>query len=87
MENANYSWGFAVDKDAKQAGGPQKLKEVATIETNVIEDFSFKMGPHDTLVVGGRIGCGKTSFLYSVMGETEKKGGKHNVKGSIAYVE
>jgi len=45
------------------------------------------MGPHDTLVVAGRIGSGKTSLLYSIMNETEKMGGTHDVKGTIAYVE
>jgi ABC-type branched-subunit amino acid transport system ATPase component len=53
----------------------------------VLEGMNFRLGPHDTLVVAGRIGSGKTSLLYSIMNETEKKGGVHDVKGSIAYVE
>lgn len=39
------------------------------------------------MVVVGRIGSGKTSLLYSIMDETVKKAGKHQVRGRLAYVE
>jgi len=45
------------------------------------------MRPGDLLVVIGQVGCGKTSLLYSVMGETVCTKNKPNVVGSIAYVE
>lgn len=38
-------------------------------------------------MVVGKIGSGKTSLLFSIMDETVKKSGSHNVKGRIAYVE
>ena len=39
------------------------------------------------MVVVGRIGSGKTSLLYSIMDETVKKAGNHQVRGRLAYVE
>ena len=35
----------------------------------------------------GEVGCGKTSLLYSILGETSVVGGKKNICGKIAYVE
>lgn len=39
------------------------------------------------LCVVGKVGCGKTTFLQSVMEETQVMKGKFKVNGSIAYVE
>lgn len=43
--------------------------------------------PSDLLVIVGKIGSGKTSFLYSILDETVKKQGTHQVRGRVAYVE
>ena len=56
-------------------------------EKNVLQDISLDLKSGDCLVIIGKIGCGKTSFLYSVMGETILTEGKKGVVGSIAYVE
>ena len=34
----------------------------------------------------GAVGCGKTSLVSAILGEMEKKSGRVNVNGSIAYV-
>ena len=39
------------------------------------------------LCVVGKVGCGKTTFLQSVMEETQVMKGNFRVNGSIAYVE
>ena len=57
------------------------------VEKDVISDVSVDLKLGDSLVVVGQVGCGKTSFLYSVMGETIKTKGDKKVVGSIAYVE
>lgn len=41
----------------------------------------------DLLVAVGKVGCGKTSLLFSVMGETICNKGESKINGSIAYVE
>ena len=41
----------------------------------------------DFMVVGGQVGCGKTSLLYSIMQEMETLKGKLFVNGSVSYVE
>ena len=43
--------------------------------------------PQDLLIVMGKNGSGKTSFLQSIMDETIKKSGTHHVNGKISYVE
>ena len=88
--NTNFSWGFSIEENKLEKGKSINLKKLAEVKPatkNVLEGLNFKLGPHDTLVVAGKIGCGKTSLLYSIMNETEKSDGKHEVKGSIAYVE
>lgn len=35
----------------------------------------------------GMVGCGKTTLLHAIMGETSKQSGECTVRGSIAYVE
>ena len=39
------------------------------------------------MTIVGQIGSGKTSLLYSLMDETVHRGGKHKIRGRIAYVE
>jgi ABC-type transport system involved in cytochrome bd biosynthesis fused ATPase/permease subunit len=34
----------------------------------------------------GAVGCGKTSLVSAILGEMEKKSGRVNIVGSIAYV-
>lgn len=41
----------------------------------------------DLLVIVGKIGAGKSSFLYSILDETVKTRGEHRVRGRVAYVE
>ena len=43
--------------------------QVETINKNVLENVNFTLCRGDFLVVIGKIGCGKTSLLYSIMNE------------------
>lgn len=47
------------------------------IETNCLRNISVELMAQDLLVVVGKIGSGKTSFLQSIMDETLKKSGSH----------
>lgn len=38
----------------------------------ILKEQDLKLEGNDFLVVVGRVGCGKTSLLYSIMGETIK---------------
>ena len=42
--------------------------------------------PQTWFQIVGAVGCGKTSLVSAVLGELEKKSGRINVNGSIAYV-
>ena len=57
----------------------------------------FKIGKRDVTFIRemrvnkwfqivGAVGCGKTSLVSAILGEMEKKSGRVNVVGSIAYV-
>ena len=60
---------------------------VHSVESSCLSGISVELMPQDLLVVVGKIGSGKTSFLQSIMDETEKKSGTHKVNGKVAYVE
>ena len=67
-------------------GGRAKT-ELKNIETSVLKGISVQLMKEDLLVVVGNVGSGKTSLLYSLMDETVKKSGTHEVHGRVAYVE
>lgn len=39
------------------------------------------------MVVVGQVGCGKTTFLKSILNETKLVRGEMEIKGRMAYVE
>jgi ABC-type polysaccharide/polyol phosphate transport system ATPase subunit len=41
----------------------------------------------DFLTIVGQVGCGKSSVLYTIMGETFVTKGSKKISGKIAYVE
>lgn len=49
--------------------------------------MSFELKPGELMIVIGKVGSGKTSFLHALMGETNQTAGSHAVTGSFAYVE
>ena len=63
------------------------MQQVEKTDHPVLRQINVKLMPKDLLLVVGKIGSGKTSFLHSLMNETEIKSGNHSVRGSIAYVE
>ena len=60
---------------------------IQSVDSPVLEGISVELMPQDLLLVVGKIGSGKSSLLYSIMDETIKKKGTHEVHGRIAYVE
>lgn len=56
-------------------------------DKNILTDVNLDMKRGDLLVVIGQVGSGKTSLLYSVLGETICTKNEPEVVGSIAYVE
>jgi ABC-type multidrug transport system fused ATPase/permease subunit len=52
-----------------------------------LKNIGFQLKHDDLLIVVGSTGSGKTSLLFTLMGETKLISGEHIVKGSIAYVE
>lgn len=46
---------------------------------------NFECGPGELVAVVGGVGCGKSSILSSILGETLQLGGSCEVNGSVAY--
>ena len=53
----------------------------------VLKDISISLKAKDFLAVLGKPGSGKTSLMYSILGETIKTKGDHRVKGKVALVD
>ena len=76
-------------KSAEKKDKPAKLGvvELESSAVPVLHNISLNMKKGDLLTVVGRVGCGKTSLLMSVMEETILESGKSKISGKIAYVE
>ncbi|CAG7836472.1 unnamed protein product, partial [Allacma fusca] len=55
-------------------------------ETTVLKNVNLNVHDGELLAVVGTVGSGKSSLLASMLGELEKKNGKVNTRGTIAYV-
>ena len=62
------------------------LDLVEVTEPNLF-DINLEMKSGEFMAIVGQVGCGKTSFLYSVMDETILLNGSKLVRGSMGYVE
>lgn len=68
---------------------PHQRSELETSKTPplVLHGINLTLLPADLLLVVGKPGSGKSSLLYSLMGETVRNGGSDEVKGRIAHVD
>ncbi|CAG7830574.1 unnamed protein product, partial [Allacma fusca] len=55
-------------------------------ETTVLKNVNLNVHDGELLAVVGTVGSGKSSLLASMLGELEKKNGRVNTIGTIAYV-
>lgn len=69
LNNASYGWGFRISEDQTQAKRGKQITE--SEERVVIADLDVKLAHDDLLVVVGMVGCGKTTLLHTIMGETK----------------
>ena len=51
-----------------------------------MEDINVKVGKGQLVAVVGTVGCGKSSLISFILGETFKHCGSVNTDGTIAYV-
>jgi ABC-type Mn2+/Zn2+ transport system ATPase subunit len=60
--------------------------EVSSVAAEDLEinDLSIFRGQFVSVI--GRVGSGKTTFLYSILGEIDKKRGEISRRGTIAYI-
>ena len=85
LKDCAFTWGFQMSE--KQAMTDWKKAELNHTEAPVLKNVSFGLQPGEHMVVVGKVGCGKTSLLLSLMEETVQKEGRMTIKGSVAYVE
>ncbi|KAL9964378.1 hypothetical protein ACROYT_G028009 [Oculina patagonica] len=55
-------------------------------ESPILQNININIPRGSLVAVVGQVGCGKTTLLSALLGETEKLSGKVYVKGSVAYV-
>jgi len=51
-----------------------------------LKDLDFKVPTGKLIAIVGRVGCGKSSLLSSILGEMNKVSGRVNVNGSLSYI-
>lgn len=88
IKDGQYTWGFSKKElKAEKMSSSRAKMNLKQIDTPVLRNINVELDSNDLLVVIGKIGSGKSSFLFSIMDETIKKSGTHAVNGKIAFVE
>lgn len=52
----------------------------------VLKNVNLNVGKGELAAVVGPVGCGKTSLISSILGETDRISGGVNIDGTVAYV-
>ncbi|KAF2361957.1 ABC transporter-like [Trinorchestia longiramus] len=55
-------------------------------DSDILKSLNLKVKPGALVAVVGTVGAGKTSLCSALLGDMEKKSGRVNVQGRIAYV-
>jgi ABC-type transport system involved in cytochrome bd biosynthesis fused ATPase/permease subunit len=91
MKDASFTYGYKVqESDKSKEKGKKNLRVKIKLDESedlVLDNVNLSMTKNNFTVVVGKVGCGKTSLLFSIMDETKHKRGSKNVQGSLAYVE
>ena len=82
IENASLSWGFQIKKEKGD-----KFKVDQDHKDVNLSNISFQAYDGNLKVVVGSVGCGKSTFLASIMHELEVIEGEVKTNGNKAYVE
>ena len=79
----------AAPKPEEKKKGPRDAFRVQleAVSEPVLRSINLSLKPGDFVTVVGKVGCGKTSLLYSIMEETQLLKGDRVVQGTLAYVE
>lgn len=88
-------WGQQRDNESKVRHGKSSLKfdGVSAIwsvseKEDVIKDISFEFNNNEKVALIGRVGCGKTTLLYSILQEVFITKGSIDICGSkVSYAE
>ena len=67
VSNCDFAWGFKKDKDEDDK---EEEKEGGEEHSLVLSKVNFQVENHGLITVVGKVGCGKTSLLFSIMEET-----------------
>jgi len=94
FDKVDIGWGFRLKQESIEAkkarlgtGRVKKTLELEKVSEPQISGLNIDMKMGDMLAVVGQVGCGKTTFLQSILQETVVMNGNLKVQGSIAYVE
>ena len=73
MDSACFSWNFKINH--KLDYNKKLMIEVEEAENIILNNVNLNLKYDDLLIVIGEVGCGKTTFLYSIMDETTLNSG------------
>ena len=52
----------------------------------IVKGLNLQLKPKDILMITGKVGCGKTTLLLSLLNETSLLQGTLDIKGKVAFV-
>ena len=86
LADATFRWGIENRKVEIEEDTEVLLSSEAE-GSEVLQDISIQVKDGELVGIVGEVGCGKTSLLLSLAGETELLSGTAVKNGSVAYVE
>jgi ABC-type polysaccharide/polyol phosphate transport system ATPase subunit len=76
----------ASSKESKPNETAKDVKDLeSTTKVTQLQDINLQLKRGSLTVVVGKVGCGKSSLLHSIVGDMEKKQGSVNIYGQLSF--
>ena len=85
LDNATFTWREDQEAPNETDRSTHNLKRSKSLYKDCLSGITLNVKKGELILVVGSVGCGKSSFLMSILGELNITSGSINKKGSVSY--